>query len=167
MALCPQIQVVFVDERTVQCGKRDIRQFVSHLQEPFDMVVGIAIGSQASCCAVYSHTLFKVADEPSEISQKRFLPAGHSKQYSFYLFGCHTVTDSRLFRIDAQCYRAYLIQTVVDFLSAILLPDARPEAQRDCGTFIFTLNAASEYFPTFNLAITGQFPSASASLFLR
>ena len=68
MALCPQIQVVFVDERTVQCGKRDIRQFVSHLQEPSDMVVGIAIGPQASCCAVYSHTLFKVADESSEIS---------------------------------------------------------------------------------------------------
>ena len=36
-----------------------------------------------------------------------------------------------------------------------------------CGTDILTLNAASEYLPTFNLAITGQFPLASASLFLR
>ena len=116
MAFCPQVQVVFVDERTVQCGKGDIRQFVSHLQKPFNMVVGIAIGPQASCRAVYPYTLFKGADESSEISQKRFLPIGHPKQYSFYLFGCHTVTDSRLFRIDAQCHRAYLIQTVVDFL---------------------------------------------------
>ena len=112
----PEIQIILVNERTVQRRKRNIGELVLRLQESFDMAIGIAIGSQASYRTVYPHTLFKVADEPPEISQKRFLPACHSKQYAFHLFGRHTVTDSRLFHIDIQCHRTYLIQPVVDFL---------------------------------------------------
>ena len=64
----PEIQIILVNERTVQRRKRNIGELVLRLQESFDMVVGIAIGSQASYRTVYPHTFFKVADEPPEIS---------------------------------------------------------------------------------------------------
>lgn len=48
-----------------------------------------------------------------------------------------------------------------------VLSQARPDNHKDCGTRSLTLNAVSEYLPTISRAITGQFPLASASLFLR
>ena len=62
---------------------------------------------------------------------------------------------------------SYLIQLTIDFTSSNTFSRSRPKFHIACGTDIFKLNATSEYLPTFNLAITGQFPFASASLFLR
>lgn len=45
--------------------------------------------------------------------------------------------------------------------------DITTDDHNDCGTRNLTLNAVSECLPTISRAITGQFPLASASLFLR
>ena len=66
IALCPQVQVVFVDEGTVQCGKRYVRQPVLPMQESFDMVVGITVRPQAAFRAADSYAFFKITDELPE-----------------------------------------------------------------------------------------------------
>ena len=61
VAIRPQMQVIIVYERTVQCRKRDVRQVVLFQQEPLHMFVSVAIASQTAFGPVYAHPFCKVS----------------------------------------------------------------------------------------------------------
>ncbi len=87
VTLCPKIQIVFVDEETVQCRERYVRQLILCFQKLRQMVIRVFICPQTFFRTIYAYTFLKITDKLSEIAQECFLPASHPKQLVFHFFG--------------------------------------------------------------------------------
>ena len=73
MALGTQVKVVLVDKRAIQCRKRNVCQFVLLIQELFDMLVSVLVGSKCACNTIHTYTLFVVLDESTKITHQGLL----------------------------------------------------------------------------------------------
>ena len=167
-AFRPQVKVVPVDERPVEGGKGNIREFILCLQESGDAITGIAIGSERVFLAVYTHALLEMFDKRLKITKQGCLSGSLAQQQIPYLFGGHDLPYRRLFLVDGQRRGTQFVQLPIDFPSSGTLSRGAARYPRRYGNrHLGTESRLGMVGPTVSRAMTGQQPLAFVSLFLR